>query len=147
MKIFEAIRKDHEKQRLLLKILLETTGDSEARRFHFNELKNELAAHASAEERHFYSPLMESDKTIDESRHAIHEHYQLDKLVETLDNTDMSSSAWMHYMKQLNEKLLHHLDEEEKEFFQQAKTVLDSEEKKALGDEFVEEKQKQLEDA
>lgn len=147
MKIFEAIRRDHEKQRLLLKILLQTTGDSESRRFHFKELKEELAAHAAAEERHFYSPLMESDKTIDESRHGIHEHYQLDSLIETLDNTDMSSSAWMHYMKQLNDKLLHHLDEEEKEFFKKAGTVLGTEEKSALGNEFVEEKEKQLENA
>jgi len=32
MKIFEALRQDHEKQRLLLKILAETSGNTAARR-------------------------------------------------------------------------------------------------------------------
>ena len=58
MKIFEAIRKDHEQQRLLMKILVETTGDSESRKKYFTELKAALSNHALAEERHFYAPLM-----------------------------------------------------------------------------------------
>ena len=59
MEIFQALRKDHEKQRLLMKILVETSGDTESRREYFTELKEQLNQHAIAEERHFYSPLME----------------------------------------------------------------------------------------
>lgn len=42
MKIFEALRQDHEKQRLLLKILAETSGDTAARREYYQELKLSL---------------------------------------------------------------------------------------------------------
>ncbi|WJG09646.1 hemerythrin domain-containing protein [Aliiglaciecola sp. LCG003] len=136
MEIFTAIRKDHEKQRLLMKILVETTGNSESRQKYFTELKAELAHHAIAEERHFYSPLMESDNTIEPSRHAIAEHHEIDELVEKLENTDMSSSAWLIHMKSLQELVLHHLDEEEHEFFQQAGKVLTAAQKQKLADEY-----------
>ena len=37
MKIFEALRQDHEKQRLLLKILAETSGNTPARQEYFED--------------------------------------------------------------------------------------------------------------
>ncbi|MBT0586682.1 hemerythrin domain-containing protein [Alteromonas oceanisediminis] len=136
MQIFEAIRQDHERQRLLLKILVETSGATEARREYFEDLKKELTQHAKAEERYFYSPLMESDKTIDASRHGIAEHHEIDELIEKLDQTSMSSAAWLRYMKELQEKVEHHLTEEEREFFQRAGKVLSEKEKEALAEEY-----------
>ncbi|MEQ3652670.1 MAG: hemerythrin domain-containing protein, partial [Glaciecola sp.] len=68
MKIFEALRKDHDKQRALVKLLLDTQGDSEVRQTYYQQLKKELALHAKAEERHFYAPLMQADSTIKMSR-------------------------------------------------------------------------------
>lgn len=136
MKIFEAIRKDHEQQRLLMKILVETTGDSESRKKYFTELKAALSNHALAEERHFYAPLMASDITIEPSRHAIAEHHEIDELVEKLENTDMSSSAWLLHMKTLQDRVLHHLAEEEHEFFQQAGKVLSAKQKNDLGEQY-----------
>ena len=139
MEIFQALRKDHEKQRLLMKILVETSGDTESRREYFSELKEQLTQHAVAEERHFYSPLMESDKTIEDSRHGIAEHHEIDELVEKLDDTDMSSSAWLHHMKSLQELVLHHLDEEEMEFFKHADKVLTEKQKDTLADDYEKE--------
>ena len=136
MKIFEAIREDHEKQRLLMKVLVETSGASASREKYFKELKAELAKHAIAEERYFYMPLMESDQTIEPSRHAIAEHHEIDELVETLVQTDMSSSAWLVHMKSLQERVLHHLNEEEHEFFQQAGKVLSAHQKEQLASQY-----------
>lgn len=132
MKIFEALRQDHEKQRLLLKILSETSGDSPARREYYQELKEQLESHAVAEERHFYSPLMEQDSAVDMSRHGIAEHHEIDELIEKLDNTDMSSPAWLHHLKTLREKVEHHLADEEQEFFQVAGKLLNEQEKQKL---------------
>ncbi len=39
MDIFAALRNGHEKQRLLMKVLVETTGDSASRRDFFFDLK------------------------------------------------------------------------------------------------------------
>ena len=132
MKIFEAIRQDHQKQRLLMEALVSTSGDSASRQAFFEELTEELATHAIAEERHFYIPLMDEDATIEPSRHAIAEHHEIDELVDKLKQTDMSSPAWLAHMKTLQERVLHHLNEEEHEFFQQAGKVLSAQQKESL---------------
>lgn len=120
MDIFAALRSDHEKQRLLMKVIVETTGDSASRRDFFQDLKAQLKQHSKAEERHFYMPLMKLDTTIELARHAIAEHHDIDELIAQLEQTDMSSPAWLKTMKDLQHKVLHHLAEEEREFFQQA---------------------------
>ena len=121
MQIFEALRQDHDKQRALMKALVETEGHSSLREEFYSQLKTELKNHASAEERYFYSPLMQSDKTIQLSRHGIAEHHEIDELIAKLDDTDFSSPAWLQTMKSLQHTVLHHLDEEEKEFFHMSK--------------------------
>ncbi|GAB5379756.1 MAG: hemerythrin domain-containing protein [Aliiglaciecola sp.] len=136
MQIFEAIRQDHKRQRLLLKVLCETSGASEAREDYYNSLKKELGQHAIAEERYFYSPLMESDNTIEDSRHGIAEHHQIDKLIAKLDETSMSSPVWLKTLKALQEKVEHHLAEEEREFFQKAGKVFSESEKEKLANEY-----------
>ena len=139
MNIFEALRQDHEKQRLLLKILVETHGDTAARREYFDELKDELERHATAEERHFYIPLMDDDKAVELSRHGIAEHHEIDELMEKLDDTEFSSPAWLRFLKQLKEQVEHHLDDEEQAFFQIAGRVLNEKQKKALGEAYRDE--------
>ncbi len=141
MKIFEALRKDHDKQRALIKVLVDTEGESEVRSDFYQQLKEELKIHAIAEERHFYAPLMKSDATIGLSRHGIAEHHQIDELIAKLDETDSSSSQWLKIMKELAHKVEHHLAEEEKEFFQQAGKALSEEEKEDLAQAYVEEMQ------
>lgn len=139
MKIFEALRKDHDKQRALVKLLLDTQGDSEVRQTYYQQLRKELALHAKAEERHFYAPLMQADSTIKMSRHGVAEHHQMDKLVAELDDTDMSSPQWLTGFKKLADKIEHHLAEEEQEFFQQAGKTLSDEEKTKLAKEYQQE--------
>ena len=136
MKIFEAIRKDHDVQRKLLEVLVDTSGDSKTRRDAFNTLKKELAIHADGEERHFYIPLMKVDKTQDHARHGVAEHHEIDELVEKLENTDYSSSAWLKYAKDLQEKVTHHLADEEHSFFQLAGKVLPDKELTDLAEEY-----------
>jgi hemerythrin-like domain-containing protein len=136
MTIFEALREDHEIQRTLIEKLVNTSGDNDLRKNMFNKLKHELAIHADAEERHFYVPLIEADLTQEKARHSIAEHHEMDELVEKLEETDMSSSAWLTYMKRLAEKVEHHLDEEEQEVFQLAGKALKESEKSSLGKDY-----------
>ncbi len=144
MKIFEELKEDHEKQRSLLKILAETSGDTPARAGYFSELKEQLESHAVAEERHFYAPLMKFDKAIDLSRHGIAEHHEIDELIETLEQTEMSSPGWLTHLKSLQEKVEHHLADEEQEFFSVAEEVFDNGDLKKLASEYREEMQKEM---
>jgi len=144
MNIFEALRQDHDKQRELLKKLVETHGASEEREAIYDELKEQLQNHAVAEERHFYAPLIEFDMTIELSRHGIAEHHEIDELIEEIDDTDMSSPAWLAALKRLQHKVEHHLDEEEHEFFQVAGKALSETQKKALAKEYQQEMTEQV---
>lgn len=132
MNIFQALRVSHENQRLLADQLIQTQGDSPERDSLFKELKRELAAHAAAEERFFYVPLIAHDMTQEPSRHGIAEHHQMDKLVAELEATERSSPGWLATARALHDKIFHHLQDEEQGVFQLAGKVLGEDEKLSL---------------
>ena len=132
MNIFEALRRSHDTQRTLADSLMATQGDSPERDLLFKELRAELSAHAAAEERFFYVPLIAHDMTQEPSRHGIAEHHEMDELVETLEKTDYSSPAWLATAKELHHKIFHHLKDEEQGVFQLAGKVLSEAEKLSL---------------
>jgi hypothetical protein len=142
--IFEALRESHERQRTYAKALIHTSGDSPERVEAYKQLKSELQAHATAEERHFYIPLMEFDNGVDLSRHAISEHHEMDEMMEELDETELSSPAWLVTAKKLSEKVHHHLEEEEQKFFQMAGKLLNDKQKESLAGQYEKEYKAQL---
>ncbi|WP_024638771.1 hemerythrin domain-containing protein [Pseudomonas syringae] len=144
MNIFEALRESHDRQRSYADALIHTSGDSAEREKAYKQLKEELQAHETAEERFFYIPLMAHDNGVDLSRHAISEHHEMDEMMEELDETEMSSPAWLATAKKLSEKVHHHLKEEEQKFFQMAGKLLDEKQKQSLAGEYVKEYEEQL---
>ena len=137
MKIFEALRNDHDKQRALINLLLDTHGKSDVRSEYYQQLKTELETHAVAEERYFYAPLMQLDNTVGLSRHGVAEHHQIDKYIAELDELEMSSPQWLATFKKLAHKVDHHLAEEEHEFFQQAGKALTEKDKNKMADNYL----------
>jgi hypothetical protein len=144
MNIFEALRESHDRQRSYAKRLVETSGDTPERVEAYKQLKAELQAHETAEERHFYIPLMAFDNGVDLSRHAISEHHEMDEMMEELDETEMSSPAWLATAKKLSDKVHHHLREEEQKFFQMAGKLLNEKQKVQLAGEYEKEFKAQL---
>ncbi|GAB7257824.1 hemerythrin domain-containing protein [Polaribacter sp. OB-PA-B3] len=136
MNIYEEIRIDHDKQRELLDKLVDTSGDSKLRDQLFKELKEELEVHANAEERHFYKPLISNDMMQEKARHGIAEHHEIDELIEKLEETDYDSSAWLKTAKDLKEKVEHHLEDEEHQFFQLSGKVFSEKEKTSLANSY-----------
>ena len=139
MNIFEALRESHTQQRDLAEQLLKTSGDSPERRRLFHALKNELYAHAVAEDRYLYIPLMMTDSGLNISRHALAEHHKMDELLEKITETAWHSSRWLILAKQLAETVSHHLQEEEHGFFQQAGKILPDQEKQTLAQQYLKE--------
>mgnify|MGYP001827350981 FL=1 len=142
--IFEVIRDDHETQRTLVASLTEAA--SEGRAELWPRLKRELHAHAGAEERFFYVPLMEHDMTQEAARHSVAEHQELDDLIGQLDRDDMSGPEWLQTARRLAERLNHHLDEEETDIYPIAGRVLTDAEKTSLGSEYVEDMERRRND-
>lgn len=145
--IFEALRQDHEVQRTLIRQLAETQGDSPDRRRLFEQLRHALQAHAAAEERCFYVPLIDSDLTQDKARHSVAEHNEIDELLAELEDMDMSSSGWLNRARHLFERVEHHLAEEEQEVFQLAGKALDESSKRSLAREYQREMEQQAQPA
>ncbi|UVK97043.1 hemerythrin domain-containing protein [Pseudomonas sp. B21-048] len=144
MNIFEALRESHDRQRRYADALIQTSGDTPERVEAYKRLKSELQAHETAEERHFYMPLMAFDNGVDLSRHAISEHHEMDEMMEALDATEMSSPSWLATAKKLSEKVHHHLKEEEQKFFQMAGKLLDDQQKETLAGQYQKEYKAQL---
>tara|TARA_Y100000588_G_C14152766_1_gene881279 strand:+ start:972 stop:1406 length:435 start_codon:yes stop_codon:yes gene_type:complete len=136
MNIFEALRHEHEIQRNLVAKLVETHGDTQERKKIFEQLKHELKIHADAEERHFYIPLIKKDLTQEKARHSVAEHHEMDELIEQLEDTEMDASNWLKIAKELEHKVIHHLDEEEQEVFQMAGKALTDNQKTSLASDY-----------
>ena len=129
--IYRALRESHEAQRSLCRRLLRAK-DPETRQALFDELRMELAAHAAAEERFLYAPILMDDMGLEPSRHALAEHHRIDECVEALARLDVKGEAWLTQARKLSEEVHHHLREEEKKFFQVSGKILSATDKARL---------------
>jgi hypothetical protein len=122
--IYDALRESHEVQRSLLRKLLRSKPGTRDRISLLTQARVELGAHEAAEERFLYVPMLLDDMGLSASRHALHEHHQIDELIEDLQKLDPAEDAWIEKAKELSHKVHHHLREEEKKFFQVSGKVL-----------------------
>lgn len=122
--IYDALRESHETQRSLLRKLLRTKPGTRERLDVFTALRIELGAHEAAEERFLYVPILMHDMGLDASRHALHEHHEIDELVEDAQGLDPAGEAWLDKARELSKKVHHHLREEERKFFQVSGKIL-----------------------
>lgn len=134
--IYDAIKADHDDHRKLLETLADTSGDSDTRRDAWNRFYYEVKSHAAAEEETFYSKLISKTWGQDAARHSVHEHQQLDDLMEELNDMDMSSPAWMQKFKTLRHDYEHHIEEEEGEVFTRAREIIADDEIEGYGKRF-----------
>ena len=139
MDIFDALIESHELQRSIAKRLLSDIGEREQRARDFQQLKAELVAHETAEERAFYVPLIEIDETVEAARHGIAEHHEMDVMVECIEKLEAGSAEWLQQLGALIRKLEHHLKEEEDRWFPLARKVLSRREQQNLGEPYQEE--------
>lgn len=138
--IYTAIKSDHDRHRELLATIGDTSGDSAERQAAWNEFYQDVKSHAAAEEETFYSKLISKTWGQDSARHSVHEHQQLDDVMEELNEMDMSQGAWLEKFKKLEHDYTHHIDEEEDEVFARAREVIPGSEIKGYGDRFLKRK-------
>lgn len=137
MNIYEALRESHDRQRELCANLLVSEPEVNTRKQLFKSLKVELEAHAAAEERFLYSPMMMDDAGLSISRHALAEHHEMEELMQELTTNDPTVQGWLTRAKALCDKVNHHLDEEEKVFFQLSGKILSDAQKAKLAQEYM----------
>jgi hypothetical protein len=132
MNLFELLRQSHAVQRRLCSRLMSARSSQRQRTAAFLQLKVELQAHAAAEERHLYAPLLMKDAGLNSSRHALSEHHEIDELCEALSVPDKGGSDWQQTLTELCTRVRHHLKEEERKFFKVAGRELTDRQKETL---------------
>ena len=126
MDIYEVILADHETARGMIAGLKETGDDEGERRAElFAAFKVELMMHQHVEESVLYNTLKEKQETRPDALEAINEHHVVDTLLEELDDMKKDGDEWKAKFGVLCELVEHHMEEEEDEFFDHAKKVLD----------------------
>lgn len=145
--IFERLKRDHDKHRQLISAIMETSGDSEERETLFAQFKTEVTAHAASEEETLYATMMRIPDGRHDAQHSVAEHKEIGDKLEELAKADMGSSGWLNSFRTLRERYLHHIDEEEREMFPAARTLIDEETAVELEQEFEERKPEEIERA
>jgi hemerythrin superfamily protein len=143
-RIFRDLVADHERQRVLLERIGETSGDSKERPELFEQLRLDLQAHAAAEEETLYATMLADPELREDARHSVSEHKEIDDYLGELMEAEMSSPGWLVKFKEMRHRYLHHIDEEEEEMFPTAAKHLSAEKEEQLGKLFEQRKPKEL---
>jgi len=116
--IYDELRASHEAQRHLCRSMSNARSSPRHRKEAFAELAVELEAHAAAEERYLYVPMLMLDGGLSVSRHALSEHHEIEEMVDETRGVDPESTDFRSGTAELAHLVRHHLDEEEHGFFQ-----------------------------
>lgn len=144
MDIFELLKQDHEKVAGIFEQLEPTTERAEKSREElFARLKTELDLHAYLEETILYPPLKQIEKTREIALEAVEEHRVVKQFLKELDAMPVTSEQWTAKLTVLKENVEHHVEEEEKEMFKQARAALTREQIDNLTARFESEKKQQ----
>lgn len=136
MTLFDRLRESHEIQRSLCAKLARAKDDGKLRESLLLQLKVELEAHAAAEERYLYVPLLMDDSGLSSSRHALAEHHEIEEACEELSVPDKTGASWKSKAQALSKTVRHHLKEEESKFFKVAGRLLSQAEKARLAKQY-----------
>jgi hemerythrin superfamily protein len=97
----------------------------------FNEIADNLAVHASIEEKYFY-PAVRARQTEEQLEEAYDEHLEVKKLlVDAMNGTDKPGFDGM--VAAIMGAVMHHVEEEEEELFPTVKKIMEPEALEALG--------------
>jgi hypothetical protein len=137
--VVEIILADHRWFEEALRELRDVRSDREAV---LADLATVLIAHAEAEESKVYPALRKKDAIdAEEVEHSEHEHDEGNQaLLELMEVADTGSETFSDKLHELSEALSHHLDEEERDVLNPARTDVSEEVRRKLGDAFAEER-------
>ncbi len=128
------LKKDHDQVKKMLKDLEGTTERAvKTREELFGKLKTALTVHEQMEETVIYPAMKEHPKAKETILEAYEEHDVVDKVLSELEATPFDDETWHAKLTVMQENLLHHIEEEEKEMFKQARQLFSEDELESLG--------------
>jgi hemerythrin-like domain-containing protein len=129
------LKDDHDKVKKILNDLDSTTERGvKTRQELFAKVKQELEVHEAIEEEIFYPALKEHPKAKELVLEAYEEHHVVDTVMAEIVEVPYEDETWGAKLTVMKENVEHHIEEEEKEMFPQAREVFSKEELDELGD-------------
>ncbi len=134
MDVLTTLHADHERVAQLFQQLLDTTERArQGREELFATLRRELMLHAEAEQEVFYPALKEEAEAADLVEEGIDEHEQAMELLDRLSETRKDDPAFVNTLRELQQAVEHHVEEEERRMFARARETLGADELTELG--------------
>jgi hemerythrin superfamily protein len=132
--VLELLQSQHREVDALIEQLEQRKGDLRAV---FSELADKLAAHATVEEKIFYPQTMSSE-TSELLHESVEEHLGVKRLLADMLKMEPSSEEFAAKLSVLKEDVSHHAhEEEEAKLFPKVRTLLDADQRAALGNEVL----------
>ncbi|GAA0678574.1 hypothetical protein FHT00_003200 [Sphingomonas insulae] len=123
--IYVDLKRDHDKQRDMLKRLADMQGAGKERQSLFEAFRLEIQSHAAAEEESLYATMLRNPELRDDARHSVSEHKEVDDLLGEMADEEFGSDAWSEKFFHMRRRYEHHITEEEEEMFPAAAEELD----------------------
>jgi hypothetical protein len=139
MNALTLLKDDHDRVKKMLADGEETTERAEVgRKELFAKLKEEMLIHERIEEEIFYPALKQHPKAKDIVLEGFEEHHVVDEIMGELEATDVTDDTWGAKFKVMKENIEHHIEEEEGEMFDKARSVFSADELETLGERMLE---------
>ena len=135
----ESLEKDHDRIRSLF-VEVEGTVDPHELQDSFDKLGNLLTIHAEAEEQVLYPEARNCEGTAELIDQGHHEHDKGDQMVLVIKSLSPNESEFKAKVRELQEFMLNHLDEEENELFPRVRQCMSDKKLEQLGNQLRETK-------
>jgi hemerythrin superfamily protein len=128
----ESLEKDHDRIRGLF-CELEATADPDELQDSFDKLGNILTIHAEAEEQVLYPEARNCKGTAELIDKGYHDHDKGDQMVLAIKSINPNESEFKAKVRELQEFMLNHLDEEENDLFPRVRQSMNDKKLEQLG--------------
>ncbi|HLT22610.1 MAG TPA: hemerythrin domain-containing protein [Bacteriovoracaceae bacterium] len=135
--IYQALENDHEELKTMLSELVSLEEGDDYREVLIQNISTLLMSHARAEESVFYNSI----RAVSDSSTVMHgykEHMEAEGVLRKLQLKEVTGTDWTTAAKDLEEALLHHIQEEETDIFDHARQIFSEEEARQMGEAFLE---------
>jgi iron-sulfur cluster repair protein YtfE (RIC family) len=120
--LFELLKKDHrEVEQMMKQILTKPQNQCESL---FIDLNDSLAQHMQLEEKFFYPNLQNEQGLKTLMQDAMKEHQETKQLLQKLEQMGCEAGEWKQTFQQMQQGVLHHVQEEEMKVFPKSEQVL-----------------------
>lgn len=134
--LLDVLHQEHEEVKELLEAMLDSE-DRKERKELFAKFKPAIIGHSHAEEEMFYPLLEEDESSRTDALESYVEHHIVERQIEELDKmAEKESDEWTAGCQVLKELVEHHIQEEEKKIFKEARRQLGKERLEELVEEF-----------